>query len=556
MCRHNYSCHCPQREEDIPFLEVNKQYHQGEDGSQEHYIIKVSSVQDIKVSSVKDIKVSSVQEEKVKPVQQVEVDSNYDLKRWPNCAEVMEELKAMGKIAGPMALTGLLLYSRAMISMLFLGRLGESELAGGSLAIGFANITGYSVISGLAMGMEPICGQAFGAKRWSLLGLTLQRTILVLLSASLPIGFLWLNMERILLWCGQEPDITSMASIYIIFSLPDLLAQAILHPLRIYLRTQNITTPLTYCAAIALTFHIPINYLLVLVLNLGIKGVAMAAVCTNFNLLLSLLAYLYISGACKDSWQGLTKDCFKGWKPLLSLAIPSCISVCLEWWWYEFMIILCGLLLHPQASVASMGILIQTTSLVYIFPSSLSLGVSTRVGHELGGNRPGKARRAMIVALSCGTILGFLAMTFTTTMRHKWATMFTSDPEILLLTSLALPVVGLCELGNCPQTTGCGVLRGSARPTVGANINLGSFYFVGMPVAILMGFFLNVGFVGLWMGLFAAQASCICLMMFMLLRTDWKLEAERAKELTCGVNDEEEKNSVKSEVVVLVKVDR
>jgi multidrug resistance protein, MATE family len=44
--------------------------------------------------------------------------------------------------------------------------------------------------------------------------------------------------------------------------------------------------------------------------------------------------------------------------------------------------------------------------------------------------------------------------------------------------------LGMCELGNCPQTTGCGVLRGSARPKIGANVNLGSFYVVGMPVAV------------------------------------------------------------------------
>ncbi|MCI11927.1 multidrug and toxin extrusion protein 2-like, partial [Trifolium medium] len=38
-----------------------------------------------------------------------------------------------------------------MISMLFLGHLNELALAGGSLAVGFANITGYSILSGLAV---------------------------------------------------------------------------------------------------------------------------------------------------------------------------------------------------------------------------------------------------------------------------------------------------------------------------------------------------------------------------------------------------------------------
>ncbi|KAE9611292.1 putative multi antimicrobial extrusion protein [Lupinus albus] len=62
--------------------------------------------------------------------------------------------------------------------------------------------------------------------------------------------------------------------------------------------------------------------------------------------------------------------------------------------------------------------------------------------------------------------------------------MFTKDKEIITLTSMVLPLIGLCELGNRPQTIGCGVLRGTARHKVGANINLGCFYLVGMPVAI------------------------------------------------------------------------
>lgn len=196
------------------------------------------------------------------------------------------------------------------------------------------------------------------------------------------------------------------------------------------------------------------------------------------------------------------------------------------------MIMLCGLLGNPKATIASMGILIQTTSLVYVFPSSLSLGVSTRVGNELGANRPAKARISMIVSLACAAALGVAAMVFTTLMRHKWGRFFTNDADILELTAVALPIVGLCELGNCPQTTGCGVLRGSARPTTGANINLGSFYLVGFPVAILMGFVVKLGFAGLWIGLLAAQGSCAVMMIYVLCTTDWMVQVERAMQLT------------------------
>ncbi|WJX20816.1 Protein DETOXIFICATION 49 [Trifolium repens] len=443
-----------------------------------------------------------------------------------------KEVISISKIAFPMILTGLLLYCRSMISMLFLGHLGELALAGGSLAVGFANITGYSILSGLAVGMEPICGQAFGAKRFTLLGLCLQKTILLLLLTSIPISILWLYTKHILLLCGQEEAIATQAQIYLLYSIPDLLAQSFLHPLRIYLRSQSITLPLTLCATLAIFLHIPINYFLVSHLNMGIKGVALSGVWTNFNLVASLILYIVFSGTHKKTWGGFSSQCFKQWKSLLNLAIPSCLSVCLEWWWYEIMILLCGLLINPRATVASMGILIQTTSLLYIFPSSISFSVSTRVGNKLGAQKPSKAKLSAIVGLSCSFILGLFALVFAIMVRNIWASMFTEDKEIIKITSLVLPLIGLCELGNCPQTTGCGVLRGTARPKVGANINFGSFYIVGMPVAIWLAFFVGFDFQGLWLGLLVAQGTCAVTMLVILSQTDWDVEAVRAKNLT------------------------
>ncbi|XP_052185328.1 protein DETOXIFICATION 49-like [Diospyros lotus] len=442
------------------------------------------------------------------------------------------EAKSIAKIAFPTVLTSLLLYFRSMVSMIFLGRLGGLALAGGSLALGFANITGYSVLSGLAMGMEPVCGQAFGAKKHSLLGVSLQRTVLLLISISFPIALLWINMKTILLFFGQDESIAEKAQVYILYSLPDLFAQSLLHPLRIYLRTQSITLPLLLCATITTVLHVPINYFLVSKLGLGIKGVALGGVWFNFNFVASLIIYILISGIYKETWGSLSMECLRGWKSLLNLAIPSCISVCLEWWWYELIILLCGWLANPRATVASMGILIQTTSLIYIFPSSLSFSVSTRVGNELGAGRPARAKLAAIIGLCSGVILGFAALVFVVNVKKVWATMFTNDKEIIALTSLVLPIIGLCELGNCPQTAGCGVLRGTARPRVGAKINLGCFYLAGMPVAVGLGFFAGFDFEGLWLGLLAAQSSCAVAMAVVLARTDWDFQARRANELT------------------------
>ena len=212
------------------------------------------------------------------------------------------------------------------------------------------------------------------------------------------------------------------------------------------------------------------------------------------------------------------------------------------------MILLCGLLINPQATVASMGVLIQTTALIYIFPSSLSFGVSTRVGNELGANRPRRAKLVAIIGLCFSFVLGFSALFFAVSVRKVWASMFTQDAEIIALTSMVLPIIGLCELGNCPQTTVCGVLRGTARPKLGANINLGCFYLVGMPVAVWLSFFAGFDFKGLWIGLLAAQGSCMLTMLFVLARTNWEGQAERAKELTSSDSSEDEEYDDEQEV--------
>ncbi|CAL4921626.1 unnamed protein product [Urochloa decumbens] len=448
-------------------------------------------------------------------------------------SKVAGEARAIGRVSVPMAVTGLVMYSRALISMLFLGRLGELALAGGSLALGFANITGYSVLSGLALGMEPICGQAFGARRGKLLALALHRTVLLLLAVALPISLLWVTSTGYLLkLLGQDAGVADAAQTFASYASADLAVLAVLHPLRVYLRSQNLTLPITACSLFSVLLHGPINYLLVDRLGMGVAGVALAVALTDLNLLLSLLCFLAISGAHRDSWVGPTTDCLRGWPALLRLAVPTATAVCLEWWWYELMIVLSGLLPNPRATVASMGILIQATSLVYVFPSSLGQGASTRVSHQLGAGRPAGARRAAGAALSTGAAVGLAAAAFMVSVRGHWGRMFTSDADILQLTAVALPIAGLCELGNCPQTAGCGVLRGSARPGSGARINLASFYLVGMPVGVALAFGARLGFAGLWLGLLAAQAACAVWMARAVAATDWDVEVARARELT------------------------
>lgn len=82
-----------------------------------------------------------------------------------------------------------------------------------------------------------------------------------------------------------------------------------------------------------------------------------------------------------------------------------------------------------------------------------------------------------------------------------------------------------------------GVARGSGWQHIGAYINLGAYYLVGIPVALLFGFVMHLKGEGLWSGLIAGAATQSLLLGIITFRTDWNKQV-------CNSSDEEAKVSI------------
>lgn len=59
-------------------------------------------------------------------------------------AEAIEELKKQLELAGPLVLVSFLQYFLQMISIMFVGHLGQLPLSSATLATSFAGVTGFS----------------------------------------------------------------------------------------------------------------------------------------------------------------------------------------------------------------------------------------------------------------------------------------------------------------------------------------------------------------------------------------------------------------------------
>ncbi|QCD97179.1 Multi antimicrobial extrusion protein [Vigna unguiculata] len=83
---------------------------------------------------------------------------------------VWNESKLMWIVAGPAIFTRFSSFGLNVISQAFVGHIGPRELAAFALVftvlIRFAN----GILLGMASALETLCGQAFGAKEYSMMG--------------------------------------------------------------------------------------------------------------------------------------------------------------------------------------------------------------------------------------------------------------------------------------------------------------------------------------------------------------------------------------------------
>jgi MATE family multidrug resistance protein len=63
----------------------------------------------------------------------------------------------------------------------------------------------------------------------------------------------------------------------------------------------------------------------------------------------------------------------------------------LDWWTFEIVVMLSGLLPNPEQTMSMMGITFNVHTLCFFAAHGLSGAASTRVGNDLGAARPKQA---------------------------------------------------------------------------------------------------------------------------------------------------------------------
>ncbi|ONI27486.1 hypothetical protein PRUPE_1G089800 [Prunus persica] len=444
--------------------------------------------------------------------------------------EFFVEVKKQLLLVGPLVSSNFLLFCIQVVSVMYVGHLGELALSGASMATSFASVTGISLMIGMGSALDTFCGQSYGAKQYHMLGIHMQRAMIVLLLVSIPLAVVWANTGFILEFLGQDPEISAAAGEFACYMIPSLFAYAILQCHSRFLQTQNNVVPMIVTTGTATLLHLLVCWLLVYKTSLGYKGAAVANCIAYWINALLLFLYVRFSPSCKHTWTGFSKEAFHGILSFLKLSIPSAVMISLEMWCFEMMVLLSGLLPNPKLETSVLSISLNTCALTYMIPLGLGGAASTRVSNELGAGKPRLARLAICVTLSMVVTEGIVVVAVMILGRKVWGYCYTTDKEVVEYAGEILLWVAIAHFFDGIQSVLSGVIRGSGQQKIGAYVNLGAYYLIGIPISIILAFVLHIGGKGLWIGITVALFVQAVSLSIIVTCTNWEKEVKKASD--------------------------
>ncbi|KAB1205629.1 MATE efflux family protein 5 [Morella rubra] len=442
----------------------------------------------------------------------------------------IEELKRLGLLAGPMVAVTLSQYLLQVISIMMVGHLGELALSSTAIAISLSGVTGFSLLLGMASALETLCGQAYGAQQYRKLGVQAYTAIFSLTLVCLPVSMIWIYMEKLLILIGQDPLISHEAGKFTIWLVPALFAYAALQPLVRYFQTQSLVMPMLISSCASLCFHIPLCWALVFKSGLGNLGAAVAISISYWLNVIFLGLYMKFSSACAKTRVPVSMELFQGIGEFFHFAIPSAIMVCLEWWSFELLILLSGLLPNPQLETSVLSVCLTTIATLYTIPYGLGSAASTRVSNELGAGNPQAARVALFAVLFLAVAETSIVSTTLLACRRVFGYTFSNEKEVVDYVTTMAPLISLSIILDSLQGVLSGIARGSGWQHIGAYVNLGAFYLCGIPVAAILGFWTPLRGRGLWIGIQIGAFVQTLLLSIVTSCTNWEKQASKARE--------------------------
>ncbi|XP_058079490.1 protein DETOXIFICATION 21-like [Magnolia sinica] len=441
--------------------------------------------------------------------------------------KIWVESKKLWIVAGPAIFTRFSMFGVAVISQAFIGHIGSTELGGFALVttVIFRFCTGIQL--GMASALETLCGQAYGAKQYHMLGIYLQRSWIVLFSVTIILLPLFIFTAPILRLLGQADDISAMAGTIALMLIPIIFTFIFSFTLQMYLQAQSKNIIIAYLAVIQLAIHIFLSWLMVVKLRWGVVGIMVSIFLSDCIPIVGMVGYICFGG-CPDTWQGLSIEALKNLWPIIKLSLSSGAMLCLELWYNTILVLLTGHMKNAEIAIDALSICLNINGWEMMIAIGFLAAASVRVSNELGRANAKGAKFSVVVTVATSLIIGLALFIVFMLFRGKISYMFTNNPEVSAAVGDLSPLLSLSILLNSIQPVLSGVAVGAGWQSVVAYVNLACYYLIGIPLGVVLGYAIGFQVKGIWIGMLLGTVAQTLVLSYLTWRTDWDDQVAKA----------------------------
>lgn len=444
--------------------------------------------------------------------------------RTSTAAPTRADFRALNALAAPIVVAQVGLMAMGVVDTIFVGHVSAADLA--ATALGNIYVFGVCVFGmGVVMALDPLVSQAVGAQDSTAVSRALQRGVVLSLALSIPATLLFIPADAILRLLGQPADVVPKAAAFVRVSIPGALAFFLFVTLRQGLICMGHTRPVVVTVLLANLANALLCWAMVFGhVHPDLRGAVGAGVATmlaRWSMVVMVMGF---------GWRALNPHLFPFRRDallpgplarMLRIGAPIGVQYELEFGVFAVVALLMGRL--GTVPMAAHQVAMNIASLTFMVPLGVSSAAAVLVGRAVGAGDPGLARRSAVAALisgfvfmaGCGLLLGFLP--------GPLARVYTSDPAVVALAVLLIPVAGVFQVFDGTQIVSIGILRGVGDTRTPMIVNVLGFWLVGLPVSLWLGFGVGGGPIGLWWGLVAGLAIVAT---FLVIRVRARMRGE------------------------------
>lgn len=422
-----------------------------------------------------------------------------------------EKYVLMLKMIVPILITQIAIYLVSFFDILMSSRYGTTDLAGVSIGSSIW-MPIYTGLSGILLAITPIVSQLVGAKKEIDAKKAVQQGFYVaFLLAAFIFILLIVGIDWILGKMALEASVHSIAKAYIQAMCVGLIPLFLFFVLRCFIDALGKTRVTMMITLLATPINVLLNYIFIFgkfgIPALGGIGAGVATAITYW-IIFFITVWIVAKRAPFARFQ-----LFQNWPKLewlrlqeiLRIGVPIGLSLFAETSIFSAVTMMMSN--FSTEIIAAHQIALNFTSLLYMVPLSISMGVTILVGFEVGARRMHEAKMYSYLCVGTAVVFSFLSALILFLFREPIANLYSTDGIVIEYAVEFLVFAAIFQLSDAIQAPVQGALRGYKDVTITFIMAIISYWVIGLPVGYLLATYTDFGPFGYWIGLVTGLAA-------------------------------------------------